>query len=319
MSKFLKSLDYLFLTRPILFFPGWATLLAGYATVGRRHQLVDRLSEGSPAVVGGNGQVVIAVISFAAAMGGCFILNQLQDVETDRQNHKLFLIGDGHVSRRAAWTEAALLILLSLVAASAINHQFAAAMITFVIITGVFYNYRPLRLKDRPLGGLAANMAMGWLAFALGRLTVESLTPTLLKLSLPYLLFNTSLYFLTTLPDYEGDRTGGKITFPVKFGFSATIVCCLLFFLAAVVSAAVQGNQFMLIVGAAAAPFMTFLAIRRSTAAAVVAVKSGIAAFALLTCLLFPVFFLLLAALFFFTRFYYRRRFAFDYPNFRGR
>ncbi len=312
----LKPLDYFFLMRPVLFFPGWATLLAGYAAAARSRPFVDALRQGLMFQDGG--RLAAALFSFAAAMGGCFVLNQMRDISSDRRNNKLFLLGEGYVSPRAALIEASLLTASALITAALINAAFFGLVAAFILLTGWLYNLPPFPLKDRPLGGLAANVIMGWLAFALGRSLCEPMDLRLLAVSLPYVLFNTALYFLTTLPDYEGDRAAGKITFPVRYGLQRTIIVSLAFFVASAAVSFFQRNQTMLLIGAAAAPFMTRLALRRTVPAAVVAVKAGIAAFALTMCLLFPFFLPLLATLFFFTRFYYRRRFNFDYPNFRG-
>lgn len=318
MNKVLKALDYVFLARPILFFPGWATLLAGFAAAGSR-QFISGLRERSFHLNLWNQDIVLAMLSFAGAMGGCFVLNQLQDVASDKKNNKLFLLGDGHVSRRAGFVESLLLLTLSLIAALLLNFRFLIATVVFIIITGLLYNFRPFILKDKPVGGLAANMLMGWLAFALGWFLLQPLSVELVKSSLPYLFFNTALYFLTTLPDFQGDRVSAKVTFPVRYGFSTAVFFSLIFFSAAVVAGLLQKNEFLLLVCLMSLPFMAKLAVQRTAAAAVIAVKAGIAAFALLVCLQFPLFLLLLAILFFMSKLYYKHRFHYDYPNFRGR
>jgi 4-hydroxybenzoate polyprenyltransferase len=318
MNKVLKALDYVFLTRPILFFPGWATLLAGYAVAAGRRFIGVTLHPSLPEI-SGNHHIVLALLSFTGAMGGCFVLNQLQDVASDKKNNKLFLLGDGHVSARSGCAESLLLLLISLIATTLLNGRFFITMIFFIIITGYMYNFKPFIFKDRPVSGLVANMLMGWLAFSLGWFLLKPFSVELVQNSLPFLFFNTALYFLTTLPDFDGDRASGKVTFPVKYGFATTVVFSLVFYAAAAATSLLQKNEFMLIVSLAALPFMMRLAVQRATSAAVVAVKAGIAAFALLICLRFPLFLLLLAAIFFMTKLYYKYRFHYNYPNFRGR
>jgi 4-hydroxybenzoate polyprenyltransferase len=319
MNRFLKALDFLFLTRPILFFPGWATLLAGYTVVAGDHQFISRLRERTFHPTYWNHDILLALLSFAAAMGCCFVLNQLQDVASDKNNNKLFLLGDGHVSRLSGYVESLLLLFFSLAIAIRLNGRFLIAVIFFLVITGFMYNFKPFVLKDKPVGGLAANMLMGWIAFSLGWLLLLPFSVALVTSSLPYLFFNTALYFLTTLPDFEGDRASGKVSFPVRYGFATTVIFSLVFYLAAATAGLLMKNEFMLLVCLASLPFMARLAVQRTTAAAVVAVKAGIAVFALLICLKFPLFLLLMAILFFMTKFYYKHRFQYDYPNFRGR
>ncbi|MDZ7370952.1 MAG: UbiA family prenyltransferase [candidate division KSB1 bacterium] len=311
--------DYFFLTRPILFFPGWATLLAGFAAAFWPKQLIPFYPPPAFSPLYWHPRPALAMLSFAAAMGGCFILNQLQDVHSDRENNKLFLIGEGVVSLQAAQIEAGLLLLLALLTAARLGKEFLFCTAIFILITGALYNYRPFSLKNRPLGGLTANILMGWLAFALGRLLIMHFDIELFVASLPYVFFNTALYFLTTLPDYDGDLAANKITFPVRYGKSFTILTSPACWAIGLALAVYLQNYTMTTVSAVTGIFMVRLLFKRTVEVAVVTLKAGIAALALTMCFFFPAFLLLLIVLFFSTRFYYRKRFNFDYPNFRGR
>ena len=319
MSNWLKPLDYFFLTRPILFFPGWATLLAGYAAANGQVQFVSSMVRHNFYVEWRQPALMLGLLLFACAMGGSFVLNQLQDIESDKNNNKLFLLGDGFISERAGYIESGLLLLISLLGSVLIAPAFLLMILIFNLVTGYAYNFPPFTLKNKPVGGLFANMAMGWLAFSLGWTIAQPINTALLIVSLPYLFFNTALYFLTTLPDVDGDRASDKVTFPVKFGLNFTVALCLIFFILASLFSLWHKNEYMLVVIILSAPFMLRLMWRRTKAAAIVAVKIGIASFALLMCAHFPLFFVLLALIFFFTRFYYKQRFNFDYPNFKGR
>ncbi len=318
MNDRLRLFDYFFLTRPILFFPGWATLLAGYATAGGAHQFISALRLGYFSVDYGNKSLALGLAAFAAAMGGCFVLNQLADIPSDKKNKKLFLLGDGFISTREGYIESVVLVSLSFILAFPVNIKLLVVVVLFNLVTGYFYNFKPFALKNRPLWGVAANMAMGWLAFCMGWLTFAPYAPTLFVASLPYLFFNTSLYFLTTMPDVKGDADSGKVTFPVKYGKSATINFSLFFFSLAFITSFWHKNEFMLVVSFLTWPFMIRLLVKKDVPSAIVAVKAGILFFALLVCVKFPLFLLLMATIFFFTRFYYKRRFDYDYPNFRG-
>ncbi len=318
MNDRLRLFDYFFLTRPILFFPGWATLLAGYAAAdGSR--FISALRHGRISFEVGNGRLLLSLAAFAAAMGGCFVLNQLQDIPSDRKNKKLFLLGDGFISMRQGYIESLVLITLSFILAFFVNVKLLVAVLFFNLVTGYFYNFEPFALKNKPLWGVGANMAMGWLAFGMGWLTALPFSLTLFIASLPYLFFNTSLYFLTTMPDVKGDASSGKVTFPVKYGEKATVHLALFFLILAFITSLWHKNEFMLVVSILTWPFMIRLVVKKDVASAIVAVKAGILFFALLVCVKFPLFLLLMAVIFFFTRFYYKSRFDYDYPNFKGR
>jgi len=318
-SRWLRYLDYVFLMRPMLFFPGWATLLAGfllasfpspYFLPGMSFQLTFH-SLGYP--------VWLAMLTFALAMGGSFIFNQLRDVDSDRQNRKLFLLGDGHVPLSHGYIQAVLTCLLAMGMALTINRTFALLLLAFILVTGYLYNYAPFELKNRPLWGLWANMAMGWLAFALGWSLAQPLGKSFLLNSLNYLAFNTGLYLLTTLPDRDGDAAARKITFPVKYGFRTTIRWSGLLMAAALVGGGVMKDDLILLISLGTLPFMIWMLRQPTTERAIITLKMGIFFFVLWISMKFPLFFGIALAGFYFTRFYYQRRFNFDYPNFKGR
>ncbi len=311
-------MDYFFLMRPMLFFPGWATLLAGSLLARNRFPLLlpqagkefQYYSLGYP--------VWLAMLAFALAMGGSFIFNQLRDVDSDRQNRKLFLLGDGHIPLVHGMIQAFFTCALSILLGMLINAAFAMWLAMFVLITGYFYNYAPFEFKNRPLWGLWANMGMGWLAFALGWQLHRPVSVEFLLFSLNYLAFNTGLYFLTTLPDREGDAAARKITFPVRYGFRTTVYLSTAFIALALIGGILLRDDLIVLIALGTLPFALYLTLFPAISRAIVTVKMGIFFFVLLVSLKFPMFFLIALVGFYFTRFYYRKRFRFDYPNFKG-
>lgn len=317
MNQWIKYLDYFFISRPILFFPGWATMLAG--DLASQNKVTSaKLSIGSLIPEISDASLCWGMIAFSLAMGGSFILNQIRDVSSDSENSKLFLLGDGHIPIQHGYFESFLFIMASLIISLNINFLFFIVIACFIFLTGYLYNFPPFAFKDKPLAGLIANMMMGWLAFAAGWVLFSGLNISLFYHSLPYLFFNTSLYFLTTLPDMKGDASSEKVTFPVRFGFQMTIGFSLISFIIAFFSGIVIGDWLILSALILSGLFMISLIIRKNVAAAILAIKMGIFSFCLVLSVQFPIFFVILAALFFLTRFYYKRRFQFDYPNFRG-
>jgi 4-hydroxybenzoate polyprenyltransferase len=158
-SEWISWLDYIFVLRPMLFYPGWSTLLAGYFIAAANYSTVINwsLTNIDHAVV------FTLLLSFAAVMGGSFILNQLQDVESDRQNKKLFIIGGGLLKRKYLVIETVILPVLALILALTLSLRVALLILSFFLVTGILYNFQPAAMKDRPWGSLAANMIMGGL------------------------------------------------------------------------------------------------------------------------------------------------------------
>ncbi len=314
-TKQAKPFDYLFVLRPMLFFPGWSTLLAGYF-ISHKAKVYFNLPEIQST---NSSAVVLLLILFAAAMGSSFLLNQLRDIESDRKNKKLFIISDGHISVRSVIIETAALIILALLTAFYVSVSVFWLTIIFIIITGYIYNYRPFCFKDFPLRSLLANMAMGWLAFAIGWAANINLSRQLLTDSLPYLCINTALYLYTTLPDREGDEQSGKNTFAVVFGLKTVLAAAFILYLAGVVSAVLLKDYTALFFLLLSAPFFMLTLINNSVESAVRAVKFSILFFALAICLKWPFYFILMLGGFYLTKIYFKIRFNFDYPNFKGK
>ncbi len=314
-KNFLPYLDYFFVLRPMLFYPGWSTLLAGYL-IGFKDQWLLFPAQWHQL---NWGLIALLFLTFALAMGGSFLLNQLADVETDRKNKKLFIIAEGHLSFKQAVGEVVLLLLGALILALTISWHIFVTIALFVLITGYLYNFKPFRFKDRPWWSLWANMAMGLLAFCLGWLAAQSSFSVQMFIDgMPYLFFNTALYFYTTLPDVEGDRLAGKKTLAVQFGLKNLVYAAFGFYLVSLVSALLLHDRLALIFVLPTLPFFLFTLLKPQVQTTVHTTKFSILFFALAVCLKVPFYFVLMVTGFFFTRWYFKHRFQFDYPNFKG-
>lgn len=309
-----KWLDYFFVLRPMLFFPGWSTLLAGYF-ISYKHLL---LFEPQLLAQTDHIKIIVVLISFAMAMGSCFLLNQLVDKITDRENNKLFFLSHNMIKDKAAYIWAFFLIISALLLALKVNINFLLFSALFVLITGYFYNYSPFKLKDRPWGSLFANAAMGWLAFALGWSANNTPTWRLLSDSLPYLFFNTALYFYTTLPDIKGDKMSRKKTLAVRFGIDHLIILSFILFTGGLISVILNKDMIAGWFYILSAPLFIMTLFRRDTKTTILATKYGILFFAISILLKWPYYILLMVSGFFLTRWYFKFRFDFDYPNFSG-
>lgn len=313
-SRIISIFDYFFVLRPMLFFPGWSTMLAGYliASKSELYFSTNQILKLDFFEIG------ILFIIFAASMGASFLLNQLEDIESDLKNKKLFFLTENHISKNEAKIEAGLLILISILLAFSINDAVLIVILIFLFITGYAYNYKPLILKDKPFRSLLANAFMGWLAFALGWFTQQPLTFGIISDSLPYLFFNTSLYFFTTLPDVPGDLTSGKRTLAVLHGSRFVINLALLSYMVAFIIAIWLNDWFALSFILLSLPFYINLFTKKEVNATIKTTKYAILFFAVAICLKIPFYFVLMVFLFAFTRWYFKIRFRYNYPNFKG-
>jgi 4-hydroxybenzoate polyprenyltransferase len=307
-------LDYLFILRPMLFFPGWSTMLAGYFIHDNHRLWLLRVSAHELNYT----HIIILITGFSLLMGSTFILNQLKDIQTDRENRKLFIIANGYISKKTAFGEAVILAIFAQFLGFLIKPIVSILFIFFFIITGILYNYHPFRLKDRPWGSLFANIAMGWLAFAIGWVVQNAVSWQIVRQSISYLLFNTALYLFTVLPDREGDRKAIKETLAVIYGIKPVIISAFSIYLAGFSYTLLMKDMQALVFYLCSLPFFLHTIFSLKVASAVKTLKFGILFFALAVCLKLPLYLLLMITGFYATRIYYKKRFHFNYPNFSG-
>jgi len=296
----------------MLFFPGWSTMLAGY--------YIDYKSEWVP-IIGARSLPLpdfLLLAGFALIMGSSFVLNQLRDIESDKKNRKLFIISDGILSVSAAKFEVIGLTLVAFLITFWIKIEVGIFIVIFFIVTGILYNYPPAKLKDRPWSSLLANALMGWLAFGVGWISINSISHHLILDSLPYICFNTALYLFTTLPDREGDQQSGKKTIAVIWGLRKVIFTAFYIYIAGFFLCLYLMDLQALVFYILTLPWFIKTIIRGSISDTNQATKYGILFFALSVCLRWPVYLFIMIIGFYGTKFYYRKRFNFDYPNFSG-
>ena len=312
INKAISILDYFFVLRPMLFFPGWSTLLAGYFIEGKKHLFVQSFDGALYDAL----KIIILLFSFAAAMGASFLLNQLKDIASDKENDKLYFISKGYIKKSAALVEIIILILAALASALYISASIFIVVVLFIVLTGYLYNFRPFSMKDKPWLSLLANAAMGFFAFAAGWLGAQEYSPHIFYDALPYLFFNTALYFYTTLPDIEGDKKSNKHTLAVDYGIKPLLWAAFGLYLLSLTSALYLGDVQALFFILLSLPFFLTTIIKRDIGSAVRTTKFSILFYALAVCFKLPFYFLLMVVVFFFSKWYFKARFNVIYPSF---
>jgi 1,4-dihydroxy-2-naphthoate octaprenyltransferase len=249
-------------------------------------------------------------------MGSGYILNQLCDIETDRRNHKLFLIADRHISPFAAWAEMIGLGAFAVAASLFYGKLISTLLVAIFLLTGIFYNVAPFAWKGRPLLGLFSNALGAQLIFLAGWWSQKIEWQLPIQHALPYMFAVAAVYLYTTLLDLDGDAGTEKKTFGVHYGFSATALAGCGLELGALISAYCLKDWIIFYPALIAAPFFILAAIKQRLADVSRAIKLPIVFLALAVCLKIWPYFFLLGLVFYFSRWYYRRRFGLTYPNF---
>jgi 4-hydroxybenzoate polyprenyltransferase len=309
LSKRIALLDYVFLLRPTLFYPIWTYFLAGY--YGGIH--AGQSSMDFPIPFGW----LWVGLALSAVMGVVFILNQTQDIESDRANGKLFLLTNDIISVRTAYIEAFILLIIGLVTGFLIHWKIGLGCTILLLLSAWLYNFPPAIWKDRPIMGIITNATGGLVIYCMGWITGGGFPDFPLRV-FAYTLAGAAVFLNTTLPDIEGDEIAGKITFGVKYGVGTTAVWALILETLTVLLAALFKDWFLLIPAAAVFPLFVWGAFKQTVNEVIRATKFSVLALAAAVCIVFPMYLIPVFFVFFFTKWYYKKRFNFNYPSFKS-
>ena len=315
MKSLAKPFDYIFLLRPVLFYPVWTVFLAGGVSAQGASQGIGwpQFKLGAPRAGWGNFWWVL--VSYSLLMGTVFILNQLTDVGSDKQNSKLFLIADGHISTKAAVWEGLILLLVSFLISVKASGWFVLVWLFSLLILGIAYSLPPFLWKDRPIEGLMANLFGGLLTFFAGWLSMGKPSGVMVFHSLPYVFGVGSVYFLTTILDADGDLHSHKITFAVRHGKQATIRMSILFDSIAIILGFLTRDWIVFIPAFVSYFMFVFLIFRSDDRWLNRITRLPILLLSLMVALYFPLYFIGILGVFFFSKWYYHVRFGLNYPS----
>ncbi len=306
-----KPVDYIFLLRPMILIPVWTFYL-----LGARH------GANASGVAIEAAHLAAGLVSFTALLGAIYIMNQIADRAADLAGNKLFLIPRGIITVRAAWIEAAALVVVSFALALATLSALFAVILAVSLVLGAAYSLEPVRLKRRPVVDVLANAAgngvlntlAGWVAVGAPIAGWTSL--------IPYPFAVASVHLATTLADVETDSKMGFKTSGVMLGVSRGLFCSTALMGGAAVASYVTGNNPALIASILSLPFF-LIPVRSITGPArnpdaLIPAKTATIIFSIAAGFLFPLYVPALAAVILLTRLYYARRFGIEYPSFRG-
>jgi 4-hydroxybenzoate polyprenyltransferase len=327
MKKYLtKILDCFFLLRIPLLAPVWTILILGWVTGNRECRPGGSFADAAGA--GGSGGVLwLALVGFSLLVASIYVVNQIVDIESDRINHKLFLLPQGIISIPLATA----LAIICCAAGLGISFAFPVSIrIVFglSLVLGVLYNLPPVTLKNHALGGVIANSLghgmltylVGWYAahWCFGAGPVDHVRGILSALSPGFA--NAAVFLATTIPDAAGDHATGKRTFCVAYGEKTTAISAALLCLLALGSALLmEFNRWIMIVPSALSLVLFgMFAFHTNRELAFKSFKWPVFLLTASVAVMVPVYGVLILITFFGSRLYYRRRFGIEYPTFKS-
>lgn len=311
-----KILDTVFLLRVPLLVPVWTVLILGWITGNPNARIFE---------LAGSKALWINIAGFSLIVASIYVVNQIQDIESDRINGKLFILPGGLISIPFAWTIAVLCT------AGGLAIAYAQSMWMFVVflsgaVMGVFYNLPPAVLKNRALGGVSANIIghgiitylVGWFAVKSGQTVTWELLGTGLLSSLAAGFANGAVFLASTIPDAPGDRQAGKRTFCVAYGVRSTAFCAMFLCLAALIFSFFIENHFWVMALPAALSLVIFIrfAVNTKRENAFHSFKWPVVLLSTFVTLFVPIYGALIIFTLVTSRLYYKWRFNIEYPTF---
>ena len=313
---FKKILDAIFLLRVPLLVPVWTVLILGWITGNPDARMGELMVSKA---------LWINIVGFSLLVAAIYVVNQIQDIESDRINGKLFILPQGLISIPAAWTIAALCTAGGLAIACAQSMWMFAVFLSGAVM-GVFYNLPPANLKNRAVGGVSANIIghgiitylVGWLAAKSGQHVTFELVGTGVLSSLAAGFANGAVFLASTIPDAPGDSQAGKKTFCVAYGARATAFGALFLCLLAFIFSFFIEYNFWVMALPTALSLWVFIRFAMNTKRenAFHSFKWPVVLLSTFVTLFVPVYGALIIFTLVTSRFYYKWRFNIEYPTF---
>ena len=323
-----KIFDCFFLLRIPLLVPVWTVLILGW------------IAGSSSALVGGwivkddihfeqERMLWIALVSFSLIVASIYVVNQIADIESDRINHKLFILPRGLLSIKTAWICATLCALLGLGGSILFLDNVMTLLFIASLILGILYNLPPVRLKNRAWGGVIANFLghgiltflVGWYAANINRdLHLVAFNRGLIA-SLTAGFANAAVFLTTTIPDAAGDKSTEKRTFCVAYGERSTAVAAAVSCAFALIfSFTLEHNAWVMIIPSALSlTLFIYFVVSTKQELAFKTFRWPVIMLSTFVVLFIPLYGGIIIITLLVSRLYYKIRFNFDYPSLKSK
>ncbi|HEX9652776.1 MAG TPA: UbiA family prenyltransferase [bacterium] len=319
MKNLLKPLDYFFVMRPVQFYAVWAVFLAGFfvqnkfgvaaTSVGVNHNAAD-VNEANLLWVG---------LGLTLLMAAVFVVHQVMARDNDTKD-KANLVAQGNVTPRRALIESAILLVAGLTIGFVVSLKIGLLFLVLLFLTGLLYNFKPFRWKDKPLLSLTSSVLGALLIFGAGWIIRGAINFDTAIHALPYLCFVAALFSYTRLAEIT-DEEFRKKSPAQKNEFQYTIYFGLTLQVAATVAGFLLKDEMIFYTAFFAIPFFGWAAAKMKMQDLHRAVGYSILLITLAVLIKFQVengsliLFGVMAALYVTCRLYYRFRFGLDYPR----
>lgn len=316
-----KLIDYIFLLRPMLIIPVWSIALLGARAASWRARGINPFQlDHYPfaAFTSYDLNLLLMLLLGALLSGAIFALNQIYDVDSDKENEKLFLLADEHVKISEARILYWVLTVIAIAGAFLLNWQLGVLFV-FGGWLGFQYSHPRFKVRESAYKAFRNNIiGHGMAAFMFGWVMYTNFSLEGVIKSLPYVFAVGAVYLTTTLPDIRGDESVGKVTYAVEWGVAKTLKNSAWLVALALVLSIMTADYGFSITAAVTLPLYILAAAKGSVDLAITASKAAILVLSLFAAIYFPLYLVILLAAFGLTRAYYSRRFGMAYPALSG-
>lgn len=320
--------DCFFLLRIPLLVPVWTVLILGWIT-GHSSASPGGWIFGRNISFAQERILWIALVSFSFIVAFIYVVNQIADIESDRINHKLFILPRGLLSIRTAWTCAVLCALLGLGGGVLFLDKVMFLLFIAGLILGLLYNLPPVRLKNHAWGGVIANFLghgvitylVGWYAAYYNSDPNAAVYYRGLIASLTAGFANAAVFLTTTIPDSAGDKSTGKMTFCVAYGKRNTAIAAALSCTLALLCAfTLEYNEWVMIIPSALSLFLfVYFVFSTKQEFAFKTFRWPVILLSTFVVIFIPLYGGVIIVTLVVSRLYYKMRFKYDYPTLKNR
>jgi 4-hydroxybenzoate polyprenyltransferase len=307
-----RFFDAVFLCRPVLLIPVWSFCMFGYLSgLSLRNGFSLSAAWNAPS------RIALWIVVFSLSVGSVYVLNQIVDRKVDALNAGFALLIKGKVPVWHAWVTAGTLSVLSI----AVPLFFLPRLAIFsciALVIGLLYCTKPAYFTGRPILDFLSNATgYGIVSFGVGwYLAGGEFGARFIVSALPYFLMMCAGSISSTLPDFDGDKSGGKMTTAVRLGVLPSHCCATGILVAAALESLAIKDYIAAGCSITSLPlYGIFFFFRRSRYAMEATYKGGYLICMFASCIVYPFIFPAAIVIFAATVLYFRLRYHVFYPS----
>ena len=317
-KKIVPLFDSLMIIRPTLFFSVWVMVC-----IGMYIGMILKVGFGNIPmnVVEFSYRAFTIFFGISLVCASTFILNQLSDIDGDKINKKLLIVGNV-LSEEKALTISKITAIIGFISIFFVSWIVGFPMLLLYLLWGRLYNHEKYNWKSNPWLGLLCNVSCGYFLILSGILYVNdsivflfSVISSSLIYTIPFLFAYFSVVLLANIPDFEGDNLTKKKTFTVIYGVKNTIIFSTFMCIGSLVLGLYLWDPLSSTAALSALPFFLFTVFRGENKDIIRSIRYPILLLNFYVLTIYPLLLFPVIISYYLTKYYYWHRFSVHYPT----